>query len=235
MTTIDTGTPLGEIVDLVPGSARVLNARGLDFCCGGARTLGDATRERGIDPAEVLAALERLEPMPSADWVGMDPAALVEHIETTHHSYLWSELCPLDALAQKVATVHGARHPEVLDVRDDVQALRAELEPHLSEEEQDVFPMIRRMFAVDASEPVDRVEASSAIAELMADHDGAGELLARMRRDAREYVVPEDGCASYRALYEQLEQLEADVHMHVHKENNLLFPAVLARVGSATE
>jgi regulator of cell morphogenesis and NO signaling len=160
-------------------------------------------------------------------WVDLGPAELVDHLEATHHAYLHAELPRLGELAAKVAGVHGANHPELPTVRAAFDELRDDLEPHLVKEERLLFPMIRELVAGEAPGSSE-VTVDKPIAVMMREHDQVGDLLARLRQLTGGYAVPPDGCASYTALYRGLQDLEADTHLHVHKENNRLFPAVLA-------
>jgi len=150
-------------------------------------------------------------------WNGMEPAALVDHIVATHHRYLKAELPLLDALAAKVLSVHGERHPELGQVKTLVEAIRAELEPHIRVEEELLFPAIHG-------------SSMAALSELLAtmeeEHERAGDLLAALRRVTAAYEAPADACASYRSLFERLEALELDTHLHVLKENHTLLPAL---------
>ena len=227
-------TTLADLVTAAPRLAPLLGELGLDFCCGGRRTLAAACAEAGIaldDTRERLtAALAAPEaPDPAVlDLRGLGPAALVDHLEATHHRYLHAELEPLAALAAKVAAVHGERHPELRDVAATVDALRADLEPHLAKEERILFPMIRELAAAAEAPAFHCGTLANPIRVMEADHDRAGELLADLRRLTDDYAPPADGCASYRDLYARLARLEADTHLHVHAENNLLFPAVVA-------
>ncbi|MCZ7531317.1 MAG: iron-sulfur cluster repair di-iron protein [Acidimicrobiia bacterium] len=219
---VDQDRTLAEIVDESPGSARIFEGRGLDYCCHGDRSLAVACDEAGIDSAELLDELATLGSEPSAEWTAMGPVELADHIEATHHAFLHTELPRLAALAAKVESVHGERHPELADVAATFGGLKSELEPHLAEEERVLFPAIRQT-AVD-----DGVTEGTAdlIAKLEDEHDSAGALLAHLRAATGNFLVPADGCASYQALYEGLAGLETDTHLHVHKENNVLFPAV---------
>jgi regulator of cell morphogenesis and NO signaling len=227
MTEISTTTTLGQLVTRAPGAARVLERFGLDYCCGGRAELGDACADRGIDTGAVLSALTALPEEPEPGWASRSPSSLVDHIEATHHAYLHTELPRLSALAAKVAGVHAARHPELVEVRALYAAVRAELEPHLLREERVLFPMIRELDGAVVAPTFHCGSLRNPISVMMADHDRAGDLLAELRRLTDGYQVPADGCASYRALYEGLAELEADTHLHVHKENNVLFPAVV--------
>lgn len=217
---IGAGATLGELVTELPGAARVFESAGLDYCCGGGDRLVDACSAAGIDVTTVLSALEGLGPVEPAEWASMTPAELVDHLETVHHAYLHRELPRLDALAEKVAGVHGGRHPELIDVLADVKELRDDLEPHLAKEERVLFPAIRRH--------APGAQLAAPISVMLREHDTTGALLVRLRRSAGDFALPDDACASYAALFDGLLELERDTHLHIHKENNVLFPAVLA-------
>lgn len=236
MTAISTTTTLGDVVTEAPGAARVFERHGLDYCCGGNQSVGEACQSAGIEADAVLQELAALEPAPVPDWAGMAPAELVDHLEATHHVYLHEELGLLSELAAKVASVHGERHPELLEVRRTYDELHAELAPHLMKEEQVLFPMIRELAAADAAPSFHCGSLQNPISVMLSEHDRAGELLEQLRSLTSDYALPDDACASYTSLYQRLAALEADTHMHVHKENNILFPAVIEleqRVGSA--
>lgn len=219
---------LAQLVTANPASARILEGFGLDYCCGGRRPLSEASAEAGVDPAAVLEAIAATGATGAPDWAELGPAALVDHLESTHHAFLHAELPRLDALSAKVLSVHGGRHPELADVRRTFEALRDDLEPHLAKEEQILFPMIRQLAAAAESPEFHCGSLQSPIRVMELEHDRAGDLLLALRTITGGYEPPADGCASYQALYAGLAELEADTHLHVHKENNLLFPAVAA-------
>ncbi len=229
MLTIESGTTLAQLVTAHPELASRFDALGLDYCCGGQRSLTDAVGAAGLDLDAITAELRATPPRVGADvgsqWDGID--GLVDHLEATHHAYLREALPRLVTLADKVANVHGSNHPELIAVAELVHELRADLEPHLLEEEQVVFPMIRELAAVSAAPTSHRSSLVDAVRVLAGEHDNVGELLAALRAAADDYRVPDDGCGSYHALYAGLAELEADTHLHVHKENNELFPLVL--------
>jgi regulator of cell morphogenesis and NO signaling len=227
MTTTNDMT-LAEIVNHTPGAARVLERFGLDYCCGGRHLLTDACTAAGVDPAQVLAEVSAAPQTDEGTWTTMTPAELVDHLEATHHAYLHTELPRLDALAAKVARVLGARHPELAAIRDTFLELRDDLEPHLAKEERVLFPMIRTLATATEAPTFHCGSLRNPISRMLLEHDRAGELLATLRHATGGYAPPDDGCASYRALYAGLAELEADTHLHVHKENNILFPAVMA-------
>ena len=218
---------LGELVTTDPSLARELERVGLDYCCGGAKTLAQACSTRGLDAAAVVADLEAARAVaPPPAWSSMGVVELVDHIEATHHWYLWSELPRLSALADKVLAAHGRRHPELGQIADCVATIRADLEPHLMKEERMLFPMIRELAEASQRPAFHCGTVRNPIAVMTAEHEQVGELLAHLRALTDDYAVPSDGCRSYSALFAALVQLEEDTHLHVHKENNVLFPAV---------
>lgn len=234
MDLIDSDLTLASLVTQRPELATHLNALGLDFCCGGQRRLVDAVDEGGLDLAETVTTLQAV-PVAAAgssesdagNWNTLSMVELVDHLESTHHVYLRDALVRIDAVAEKVAGVHGERHPELADVLGTFRELRADLEPHLMKEEQVLFPMIRELETATESPSFHCGTLRNPISVMASEHDRAGELLARLRSLTDAYTVPDDGCASYQLLYSGLAELEADTHLHVHKENNLLFPKAI--------
>ena len=144
---------------------------------------------------------------------------LTEHLESTHHVYLKKALPRLVALMDKVHQAHSPRHPELTRLQTVVENLRADLEPHLLKEEQILFPLIRQLEA----EGLQLEAAQGPIRVMRSEHDGARDLLKEMRTLTNVYVVPKDGCQSFQLLYEGLKELEEDTHLHIYKENNILF------------
>ncbi len=232
ITFIDTATTLAALVDAHPSLARELEQRGLDYCCGGRRSLAESCAEAGLDPKrtadELLAAITSVEPAP---WTSFGAVELIDHLVATHHAYLWAEMPRLSALAEKVDGVHAARHPELADIRRCWEEIRADMEPHLMKEERVLFPMARELAASHAAAggtpSFHCGTLRNPISVMLSEHDRMGELLALMRRLTDTYRAPADGCASYTALFDGLMQFEMDTHLHVHKENNVLFPLIV--------
>jgi len=219
---------VGQLVKQAPARSRVFERYGIDYCCGGRRTLEQATRERGLDALAVLAELEDVG-KPDSDV--RDPAAmtmteLVDHIEETHHEYLKTELPRLRQLVAKVASKHGESFPWLNDVRSTFGELQAELEPHMQKEEQILFPMIRDMERVGGSAH-GRPMVEGPISVMEHEHDNAARALQRLRNVTSGFVLPDKACASFRAMLNGLETLEQDLHQHIHKENNILFVRAL--------
>ncbi len=225
MTTIDRQMTLSDLVTTRPGLARTLEKLDLDYCCHGKRSLADAATSAGLDVDEVITQLEGVEaPVEEADWVDLDLADLTRHVCDKHHAYLWEELPRLSMLTDKIAQVHGARHPELTEVATTYATLRVSLEPHLRREEIRVFPAIDRL-----DERADS-ELPALIETLVDEHEVCGELFGRLRKLTDGYAVPGDACNTYRLTMESLAELERDTFEHIHKENNVLFPRALAEV-----
>jgi regulator of cell morphogenesis and NO signaling len=221
---------LAEVASTYPSLTRELERLGLDYCCGGKRSLEEACRQQGLDLESVVAELSSrpLEDESPAEWLAMGPAELVDHVEATHHRYLKQEMPRLSELADKVMRVHGERHPALIRVAEVYAEIRTDLEPHLRREEEVIFPMIRTLASATSRPSFECGSIAKPIAVLEREHGVVGGLLAQLRELTDGYQAPADTCASTQALMEGLAELEADTHLHVHKENNHLFPAVKA-------
>jgi regulator of cell morphogenesis and NO signaling len=207
-------TTISEIARTRPATTRVFERRGIDYCCGGGRSLADACARAGLDVAALVAELE-VAPTTAADrdWASAPIGALIDHLVSTHHAFTRSELERLTQLAAKVARVHGDKQPMLVALDREVQQMALELGAHLAKEEQILFPRIR------AGAPVD-----GPVAVMMEEHDTHGQTLARLAEMTGGYAPPAEACGSWRALYDSLASLDADLHRHIHLENNILFP-----------
>jgi regulator of cell morphogenesis and NO signaling len=231
MLILDTNTTIGQFVADHPATARVFEHYGIDYCCGGKDSLAEACARQRLNPQTVLAALQQatdaFPDVAATDWTQAPLAELIDHIITTHHAYLRTELPRLATLAGKVAAVHGERHPELVECRAIYGALQDELESHMRKEELILFPMIKQMEATQSTEGCHCGSIAGPIRVMEMEHGSAGDALARLRELTGGYVAPADACSSYRAYLEGLAALEADLHRHIHKENSILFPRAL--------
>ena len=221
-TSLGIDDPVKNFVKNNPQCAKVFEELNIDFCCGGDTSLLTACEEEDLEPHWVYQRLVELQPAPSTrekDVSDLTLTELTEHLESTHHVYLKKALPRLVALMDKVHQAHSPRHPELTRLQTVVENLRADLEPHLLKEEQILFPLIRQLEA----EGLQLEAAQGPIRVMRSEHDGAGELLKEMRTLTNVYVVPKDGCQSFQLLYEGLKELEEDTHLHIYKENNMLF------------
>jgi len=220
---------IGELVAESIDRARVFEWFGIDYCCGGKMSLVEACRSAGVEMNDVKAEFERIA---ESRQNGQDSALhdapvakLIENIVTTHHSYLKLELPRLAGLVTKVASVHGERHPELSSLKETYMTLRTDLESHLAEEEELLFPMIRLMENPERR-AVLKEDYLLAVSSAEEEHTLVGSLLRRMNELTGGYTLPNDGCQTYRVMLHGLMVLEQDIHLHVHKENNILFPRV---------
>lgn len=229
--TIDADKTLAALVEENPERARLFESRNLDFCCGGDQTLTEACEDQGLDLEEFrdeIAEVDRRNPA-SSDEQFDSLTDLVDYIVEHHHEYLRDELAPLSELIEKVEGVHGDNHPELHEVAEVFEQLAREIPVHLSEEEQILFPIVRQLEDQGAS-GVEAETASQLLEGLEGDHDETAEHLEQIRELTDGFAVPEDACPSYQNMLERLEELERDLHMHVHRENNVLFEKVRKRV-----
>ena len=228
MTEITPSTTVGQLVAERPSRARVFERFGIDYCCGGKKALGEVCAAQGLDTQQIVAALREADQQSAAtdeaDWTDATLSELIANILDKHHAYLRRELPRLTEIVAKVHTVHGERHPELAEVRQTYDGLRAELEAHMMKEEQILFPLIQGMESSQTLEAAHCGSVQNPIRVMEHEHDSAGAALARMRKLTDGFTPPEDGCNTYRAMLDGLAELESDLHLHIHKENNILFP-----------
>lgn len=220
---------VGELVAESPSRSRIFQRLQIDFCCQGGRTLRDSCRNRGLDPESVAREVEGESQLPADAETNpalLPPPELADHIESRYHVPLRAELPRLRAMAVRVAEVHGAGTPSLLEVRDVFLGLEAELSGHLDKEEQILFPIIR---ASAAGNPV-VLSIDGPVACMMHEHEDAGEALRRLRTLTDGFNPPEGACNTYRALFAGLAELEEELHRHIHLENAVLFPAALSLI-----
>jgi len=220
---------VGQMVVERPQRSRVFDRLRIDYCCGGKRTLEEACAKRGLDLKAVLAELEAFDAEANTQPDAVRPAnltmtELADDIERTHHAYLREELPRLGDLVKKVSAVHGQAHPWLAGLTSVYAELVAELEPHMLKEEQILFPMIRELDRAATAPSFHCGSVGNPIRMMEMEHQNAGAALGRIREITTDYEIPEGACNSFRAMLSGLEHLEADLHLHIHKENEILFP-----------
>lgn len=220
-----------DIVNLFPQSSDLFKQNRLDFCCGGNRPLAEAAAERELDVTTLVTELEELfkKHNGSAEnmevWTETDSATLIDHITNKYHRELEDELALMSPYVTKVSKVHGDRHPELLRMYELFYQLKKELLEHTAKEEATVFPLLLQLDSVGADK---RAEMIAEITELEKEHDMAGSILKELREITDDFTPPMDACGTYRLVYKRLETLESHTFMHVHLENNILFPRYIA-------
>jgi regulator of cell morphogenesis and NO signaling len=226
--TISPSTTVGELVRQRPARSRVFEQFKIDYCCGGKTPLEEACAAKGLDTDEVLRSLLLIGHAETpADPDSMGLTELADHIEKTHHAYLRAELPRLDFMTRKVAAVHAESEPRLNDIRTVFAACKEELESHMLKEEQILFPMIRQLEAADAPVAFHCGTLANPIRMMEHEHDSAGDALELLRQLTDDYTPPSWACNTYRAMVDALGAFERDMHQHVHKENNILFPKAL--------
>lgn len=229
----DSAATLGELVIAIPGAAALFERLGVDYCCGGARTLDTACREHGIEPGPVRAMLDVVRAEKAAEGLGVHDVSnaslreLCEHIVVRHHGPLRVALTRIGKLLETVVRVHGAARSDLGELRDVFAALRSDLEAHLLLEEDTLFPACAGLDGRAGS----AVPDDDLLQHLRDDHEGVGAALRRIRELCGDYDETLALCGTHRELLRSLRSVELDLHQHVHEENNVLLPRVLALVG----
>lgn len=222
---------VGELVAERPGRSRVFQDFKIDFCCQGGRTLREACERRGVALESVLEQLEAEQhsnKAPDFNPAELPPTQLADFIVKKHHTFLRQELPRLHMMAERVAHVHGGHTPSLATIFEVFQGMEEELMSHMAKEEQVLFPAIRALEAGQPSfGPLD-----GPIACMRHEHEDAGAALAEMRALSHDYSPPMEACNTYRALFAGLQDLEEDLHRHIHLENSILFPAAQQLAGA---
>lgn len=255
MTALDTTRTMADLALSHHALIREFESLGLDYCCGGQRTLLDAITTRGLDPDEVLPRLEQAmadaAPGDLPDFAAMSMSELIKHILDTHHRYMWTQLPEIDGRLRKVIRVHGQTPPEILNSKQGLAedgamplfkmlpklgemffVLRNELELHLRKEEQILFPGLVDMENSPSGALAHCGGPQNPIRQMLVEHDDAGNMLRAIRALTNDYTPPEGACTTFKRLFLDLKELEEDLHQHIHLENNVLFPKALEAVST---
>jgi regulator of cell morphogenesis and NO signaling len=226
---------VGEIAAGSAAAVSILEQYGIDYCCAGKRLFEDVCREKGLSAAsvadEIVAATAK--PAESRDWSTAPLGELIRHIVSTHHEYLKLELPRVGQRLKKVVQVHGASDPAALSELENVyEGLWQELDMHMHKEEMMLFPAIQHYEAATQSglplPPSPFGTIANPIGVMEAEHESAGAALQRIRELTSDFQAPSYACGTYRAMLDGLRALEADLHIHIHLENNILFPRIIA-------
>lgn len=215
---------VGQLVTEHYQTALVFKAYGIDFCCGGKRTVEAACASKQVDVLEFEKKIREVLTQPHSgprfnDWSN---AFLIDYIINNHHSYVRQTLPELLFLAEKVARVHGEAHPELLEMRQLVHALNSELLEHIDKEEKESFPLIKALETEGFEGKVNQI----LLDELEDEHEVAGGLMKQLEAISNAFTPPEGACTSYTVYFKLLQEFQDDLHKHVHLENNVLFPKV---------
>ena len=219
---------VGEIVANDFRTSSVFKKAGIDFCCGGKQSFSDACNEKSIDPVELENEIQKIAQEPVNEFMNFknwDPVFLSEYIVNTHHKFVLKNLPELVFYTRKIANVHGDNHTELIEVAELFEKINTELLQHLKNEEEVLFPAIKEVIKSGSSEA--KAIITSELKRMTWEHKFAGTVMDEINRITKGYIVPEDGCNTYRVAFKMLEQFEDDLHTHVHLENNILYPKAL--------
>lgn len=224
-------TTIGEIVAADFRTAKVFETHGIDFCCGGKVALATICSEKGFDLATIIRELEAVQNTPadrSQNYSSWTLPFLADYIVNTHHAYLKENDAQIAAYARKIAGVHGAHHPEVIEIAAIFDKIATDMTAHLKEEEEVFFPALKRADAARVSgtapEAKDRDTIRASLLRLHREHEEIGDAVHAIRHLAKDYAIPGDVCNTFMVTYQKLKEFEDDLHKHVHLENNILFP-----------
>ncbi len=224
---------VGEIVAKDIRKAARLKKLGIDFCCGGKKTLKSVCDEKGLDYSAVQEELKKEDNVAASDknkYQEWNADFLADYIFNQHHLYYYDNEEMITQLTEKVAARHGAHYPELIQLHSAVTELQAELKAHFAREEEVLFPFIKQISAAIRNKKYDALDASAidkVIGMMESDHDHAGEILEQIAELTNDFTPPQGACNSFQLLYAKLNDLQDDLHIHVHLENNILFPKVL--------
>jgi regulator of cell morphogenesis and NO signaling len=223
---------VAELAIALPAAIPVLERLKIDYCCHGNQSIEKACGSVGITPEQLLNLINK-EPVGGdvRSWDDVPLTALISFIVDTHHAYTRSTLSNLQGLASKVVKAHGAGHPELVTIEGLVAEATNDLLPHMMKEEQILFPYVAELERAQVSGKEVPMPffgtARNPIRMMMIEHEAVGEKLAEIRAAANDYTLPEDACTSFTAFYKLLAEFEADIHRHIHVENNVLFPRTM--------
>jgi len=219
---------VGQIVTADFRAAGIFREAGIDFCCGGDKSLDVACKEQKMDKAVVLDQLNELaktEMAPNLNFNEWELGFLADYIVNTHHKFVQKSLPDALFYTRKIATVHGDNHPELIEIAYLFEEINRELLQHLQHEEEVLFPAIKEMLKTKRKEVKETIVLE--ITRMKGEHEYAGEAMDKINRLSKNYEVPDDGCGSYKLAYTMLNSFEDDLHVHVHLENNILYPKAL--------
>jgi regulator of cell morphogenesis and NO signaling len=229
---IHTDHTIGEIVAADYRTATVFKAHGIDFCCKGGRSVSEVCESKNLDPQVLLEEVRQAAAsteQPGADYHHWPLDLLADYVEKKHHRYVATKSPELVQYLDKLCKVHGERHPELFDIRDEFAHVASELAAHMQKEEMILFPFVRKLATEQQPARPMFGTVQNPIDMMMHEHTVEGERLARIAELSNQYTPPADGCTTYRVAFAMLKEFEDDLHLHIHLENNIMFPRAIER------
>jgi regulator of cell morphogenesis and NO signaling len=230
---IDQELKVAEVVSENIQTAHIFKKYGIDFCCGGGISIAKACDKKKVNINELLSELKSIDNkmVPSQNYNNWKLDFLVDYIVNTHHSYVIEAFALLDSYTAKVSKVHGEHHPAVLEIERIYKEIKAELLAHMQKEEQILFPYIKQL-VVSTKDNTPLIKSHfgtvrNPIQMMQQEHENAGDLLKEIAELTMNYTAPEGACNTFKAMYAKLDEFEQDLHLHIHLENNILFPKAI--------
>jgi regulator of cell morphogenesis and NO signaling len=223
---------IGDIVTANYKYAQVFKNVGIDFCCNGNRTIEQACEKKGIEATDILQQLQKLDVVNNSitDYNSWPLDLLADYVVKKHHRYVEQKTLEIKPYLNKIVKVHGAQHPELAEVEALFNASAGELAQHMKKEELVLFPYVAKL--VQAQQNHTKTTAhfgtvQNPIQMMMAEHDTEGERFRKIAELTNNYTPPADACNTYIVTFGLLKEFEDDLHMHIHLENNILFPKAI--------
>ena len=226
---------IGELVAQDYRAASVFAKYGIDFCCQGNRNISDACLKKDIDPQLVVNELENItneQGHSTTDYKSWPLDLLADYIEKRHHRYVEDKILEIKPYLEKICQVHGDRHPELFEIKEEFTASAGELAAHMKKEEFILFPFVRKM--AKAKQEKLKLTApqfgsvQNPVQLMMDEHSTEGDRFSKIDALSNHYTAPQDGCNTYKVTFALLKEFEQDLHLHIHLENNILFPKAIA-------
>ena len=224
---------IGDIVAQDFRAAAIFKKNGIDFCCKGCRTIDEACENKNLNTQQIYSDIEALSSNEggSIDFNSWPLDLLVDYVEKTHHRYVEEKTPILQAFLDKLCKVHGAGHPKLFEVKALFDGSAHDLSAHMKKEELILFPFIKQMVKTKIAGEALATPAFGTVENpvnmMKHEHTAEGERLRSIAALTNEYTPPADGCNTFRVTYAMLEDFENDLHMHIHLENNILFPKAI--------
>lgn len=230
----DTKKQIGQFVAEDYRTAAIFSKYRIDFCCNGNRSIEEACDKKGIDKNALLEDLNNVlktKENNTIDYKSWPLDLLAEYIEKTHHRYVAEKVPVLLQFLEKLSRVHGDRHPELIKIKDLFSASAGELAAHMKKEELILFPFVKKLVKAKlenkAIQSPQFTSVKNPIAMMMHEHETEGARFREIAALSNNYNPPSDACNTYKVTFAMLNEFEKDLHLHIHLENNILFPEAI--------
>ena len=230
----DSEKQIGQFVAEDYRTAAIFSKYKIDFCCNGGRTINEACKKKGIDSNVLLDELHSVlneKRGESIDYKSWPLDLLIDYIEKKHHRYVEEKIPVLRQFLDKLCRVHGERHPELFKINELFTASAGELASHMKKEELILFPFVKKMVKAKLNEGAVQSPqfgtVENPISLMMQEHDNEGERFREIAKLTNDYNPPADACNTYKVTFAMLDEFEKDLHLHIHLENNILFPKAI--------